>query len=355
MDPAVIGRAEVLITILNARPELVAKVDSYRQRRSKLPLFLDVPSDDPLAPFAEAAFAAGITSGFADRTLRPNEGVPAEEAVSMVMRAFGIAGEKQPGDTQEFVPLVRAALSRHLLADPVSMAVGQPITRGQLLDLISRTTVVTRDHLDRFPEPVAPAPVYVAPPTPVIEQQPVQQVQAPAVSAVRAVPQIQQVPQAPSSSSQQNILQYATPQNFGITIPKLGIKNLGISHPADALTSKGLLAPLQSGVGHLFAYPGNGGKIMVYGHSSGYAWDESKFTKIFTQVNKLKSGDRVYVTYNGAVFEYAVTGQQTISPTDASPFAGGPEELILYTCWPPNSTKSRLIIRAVPVQTVALR
>jgi len=94
---------------------------------------------------------------------------------------------------------------------------------------------------------------------------------------------------------------------------------------------------------------------MVYGHSSGYSWDVSEFTKIFRQVNRLKKGDRVYVTFNGNLYEYSVTGQQTIASTDAKPFTGEGEELILYTCWPPNSIKKRLIVRAVPVETVAVR
>ena len=98
-----------------------------------------------------------------------------------------------------------------------------------------------------------------------------------------------------------------------------------------------------------------GGKIMVYGHSSSYPWDISPYTKIFRQVNKLKTGDDVYVTYQGQLYHYTVTDQQQIAPTDNSPFVGSGEELLLYTCWPPDSTKSRLVIHAAPVQTVAVR
>jgi LPXTG-site transpeptidase (sortase) family protein len=134
-----------------------------------------------------------------------------------------------------------------------------------------------------------------------------------------------------------------------MSIPALGIDNLFVTHPADPSTSKGLLSVLHNGVGHLFGYPGGGTKILVYGHSSGYPWDVSRFTKIFRTVNQLKAGDRVTVHYQGKDLVYEVTYQEQIKPTDTRPFSGEGEELILYTCWPPDSIATRLIVHAKPV------
>ncbi len=331
-----ISRGELLQVLLDVREEGRKRATFYRGRLSRLPLFVDVPRDHPLAPYAEAAFSLRITSGFADRTLRPDDPVPAEEAVTLLMRAFRQSGETVEGDRQWFAPFIRAALRKNLVASPRSLAVGQALNRGQLYDMVYRMVVVDRDQLIAYPSPGRGVAMGAA--------QPVSQ---PSESG--------QVFVAQPTGDQNQVREFGSSRDFAITIPSLGIRDLAVAHPSDAGTSQGLLQVLQNGVGHLFSYPGKGGKIMIYGHSSGYAWDVSKYTKIFTQVNKLKSGDKVYVTYNGNVYAYSVTGQQTIAPKDATPFRGEGEELILYTCWPVGSNKSRLIVRAVPVETVAMR
>lgn len=153
-----------------------------------------------------------------------------------------------------------------------------------------------------------------------------------------------------------DIEKYVSNKSFAITMPSLNVSDLAIEHPTDATTSAGLLAPLQRGVGHLFSFPGDGGSVLVYGHSSNYPWDVSGFAKIFRNINKLKVGDKVYVTYGGKFVVYQVTGHQTVPAGDlASVTASNDgEELILYTCWPPDSTDKRYLVRAVPIGTYSL-
>lgn len=137
---------------------------------------------------------------------------------------------------------------------------------------------------------------------------------------------------------------------FAIAIPSLGITDLKITHPSDVSSQAGLLAPLQSGVGHLFSYPGNGGTILVYGHSSSYSWDVSEYTKIFRKINGLKPGDMVYIAYGGKTYKYQVTYAQTVDAGDMSAYQkNSGEELILYTCWPPDDVKQRYLVHAKPV------
>ena len=141
-------------------------------------------------------------------------------------------------------------------------------------------------------------------------------------------------------------------------MPSIGVTDLTITHPQDAVTKDGVLSVLKQGVGHLFSYPGGGGKMMVYGHSSGYPWDVSEFTKIFRRINELSPGDKVYVTYAGKLHIYQVTHEQTIIAKDANKAfldEGVGEELILFTCWPPDSIAQRYLVHAVPVETVALQ
>jgi LPXTG-site transpeptidase (sortase) family protein len=137
---------------------------------------------------------------------------------------------------------------------------------------------------------------------------------------------------------------------FAIGIPSLGINDLKVSHPTDVASQAGLLAPLQSGVGHLFSYPGNGGTILVYGHSSSYSWDVSEYTKIFRKINGLKPGDKVYIAYGGKTHTYQVTYSETVDAKDMSAYQkNNGEELILYTCWPPDDVKQRYLVHAKPV------
>lgn len=345
-----ITRGEAIKIMLDMREETRAQVERRRGGLSRLPLFLDVPPDDPIAPYAETAFVLRITSGFSDRTLRPSDAIPAEEAIALLMRAHRQGGELSDGDSEWYAQFVRAALRKNLIGDPRSMRVGQAITRGRFFDMAYRIGVLIRDNLDTFPWPVANAGPMRN------ERGPGAGAAAGASRHVAARPaENGRVVVASPANDQGTINGFRSSRDFAITIPSLGILDLAIAHPDDTQSKEGLLAPLRDGVGHLFSYPGRGGKIMIYGHSSGYAWDVSQYTKIFRQVNKLKEGDRVYVTFGGNLFEYAVTGQQTIAPADAGPFSGEGEELILYTCWPPKSIKKRLIVRATPVETVAVR
>lgn len=144
---------------------------------------------------------------------------------------------------------------------------------------------------------------------------------------------------------------------FAMSIPTLGIDRLPVSHPVDPTTQAGILEPLKSGVGHLFGFPGGGGKVFVYGHSSGYPWDLSVYTRIFRTVNRLAVGDPIEIVYQGQRFVYRVTNKERILANDLRLFQedGEEEELILYTCWPPDSVSERLLVRARPVVTLSGR
>ena len=139
-------------------------------------------------------------------------------------------------------------------------------------------------------------------------------------------------------------------------IPALDIFDLTVTHPVDPFSEDGLLQPLNVGVGHLFSYPGSDGKVMIYAHSSDWPWKNPEFAQIFRRLNKLAVGEQIYVTFEGKLYVYEITGNAVVSPKDVSSYSdSGQEELILYTCWPPDSTKSRYLVFASPVETIALR
>ncbi len=225
-------------------------------------------------------------------------------------------------------PHVRVAV----IDEPIRQALGLiplPVTGAELVDAGGTLVASVSDMLaDPWQQPVA-SDGAIAVPAPVTD------VDGNALPSVHGT----------------SLAQYVSAKPFAITMPTLGITDLGIEHPADASDATSLLAPLQRGVGHLFAYPGEGSTVLVYGHSSNYPWDVSGFAKIFRGINKLKVGEQVYVTYGGTFIVYQVTGHQTIPAGDlASVSASGDgEELVLYTCWPPDQVTQRYLVRAVPV------
>lgn len=171
---------------------------------------------------------------------------------------------------------------------------------------------------------------------------------------VPTVPTILTLPTIPASPAGRPTIPPPPTDLFAITLPTLGIENLTVTHPKDPLTHAGIIEPLKGGVGHLFGFPGGGGKVMIYGHSSGYPWDLSAYTRIFRKVNRLAAGDLVHIVYQGQRFTYQVTGKETVHANDLRLFQeeGDEEELILYTCWPPDSTSERLLVHAKPLQAV---
>ena len=366
-----LNRVEALKVILNAQGSFDARIASLQKKMPPIPLFADVDQREWYASYLEAAFEKSVITGYPDNTFRPGQLLRTEEAIAMLMRTFGEQGasdkaelspyiENQPN--QWYTPSINAAVSRNLVMHKGKLQLGHAITRGQFFDMVYRLHVVkttgvvafggAEPHVQqqRIAAPVARTE-YVADGSTGVSSYDNGDANVPSVAITPSQPQ--NVTIAPKIDHP-----YASEQYFSISMPSIGINDLTITHPEDAVSKDGVLDVLELGVGHLFAYPGGGGKIMIYGHSSGYPWDVSEYTKIFRKINELQPGDRVYVTYAGNLYVYEVTHEQTIIAKDAGTAFqdnGDGEELILFTCWPPDSIAQRYLVHAVPVETVALR
>jgi LPXTG-site transpeptidase (sortase) family protein len=234
---------------------------------------------------------------------------------------------------------------------------GMVLTRGQLIDIVYRAHMVRTQNLVAFtgdPQPAPPPQAVAYGPGSTIAYEAVpgrqyisgptrQYASSPTARTYQATPTrgttyATTTPTAPATTS------------FSISIPALGISAMTVTHPSDPTSQQGLLSVLKYGVGHLYGLPGGNSKILIYGHSSSYSYDTSAYTKIFRTINQLKPGDRVSLTYNGKQFNYEVTGQRQIRPDDTSAFSGAGEELILYTCWPPDRIDTRLLVTARPIR-----
>jgi len=342
---APLNRAEALKVILSLDRATKDRIAWYQGHLPAMPLFWDIDQAQWYAPYVEASFEKSIITGYPDGSLRPGQILRVEEAVTLLMRTVGegtgLGGNAtlspfiENQSQQWYTSAINGAIRRNLIMHQGRLRLGTAITRGQFFDMAYRLSVVRETNVASFSgaEPVIAAAI-------------------PPVAVTYAT-----VPVSPRSTST-SALPYASEKYFAISIPSIGIQDLTITHPQDPFSKNGILEPLKYGVGHLFGYPGAGGKIMVYGHSSGYPWDLSQYTKIFRQINRLNVGDRVYITYSGSLYTYEVTQKQAIDAADTTPFNdnGNGEELILYTCWPPDSVSQRYLVHTLPVgAAVAVR
>jgi len=357
--------------LIESDPALKTRARDIARHMPPLSLFDDVDQNQWYAPYVEVAFENSFILGNAERVFRPSEFLMPEEALTLLTR-YRNGGETQleyNRDDNWFTATVQAAEEAQIPV-PTSMGTGKPITRTELFAMMHAIGILNPDIVK------VPNTLYLVayPPAPVVAvsdfvpvQQPGYTEYKPTGGSASSVARIQPLPNAVSSRApvaynpapvvqrpvqpvvQQPSAPAPTAKSFSISMPSLGVKDLTITHPSDPTTSKGLLSVLQNGVGHLFSYPGKGGKILVYGHSSSYPWDVSSYTKIFRQINKLQAGDKISVTYNGTVYNYEVTFKEEVAVNDMSAYSGAGEELILYTCWPPDTIDKRYLVHAKPI------
>ncbi len=340
-----IQRSEVLKVLLKSQPTLASSLSNIATHLPLMSLFPDVDQRSWYAPYVELAFRQRWIQGYPDGLLRPESAVTTEEAAAMLMRSFADVPSSVPFTTgpdlpniegQWYTGMISTLHAKNAVRAGSQLKIGRGLTRGQFFDMVAAmqrahggVTQVAPIQTNEIPQPRGQT---------FIEGQRQNQGTMQIVEDAAA-------------------LQYASTQPFALSIPSLKITDLRITHPEDPFTQDGVLSVLKDGVGHLFSYPGEQGKILIYGHSSGYPWDLSKYTKIFRGINKISVGAHIYVTYKGTLFVYQVSEKKTIPAKDRSAFesAENKEELILYTCWPPDSITQRYLVHAVPVETIALK
>ncbi len=140
--------------------------------------------------------------------------------------------------------------------------------------------------------------------------------------------------------------------NFSIVIPKIAA-NSKILANIDASDEKNYLPALQKGVAHAAgtAFPGEGGHIFLFAHSTDYFWNVSAYNAVFYLLNKLEKGDEVNIFYQGKRHIYKVIGKDIVDPSQVEYLTRktNKEFLTLQTCWPPGTTFKRLLVFATRV------
>lgn len=137
------------------------------------------------------------------------------------------------------------------------------------------------------------------------------------------------------------------PNSTEIRIPKINV-DAPVQYEPSAIEWKIQLA-LRNGPDHYgaTALPGEAGNAVIIGHSSGQPWAPGKYKFVFTMLDKLTVGDKIYIDYKGTRYVYRVSGSKVIEPTDMTVLTQTKDpELSLITCTPVGTSKHRLVVTA---------
>lgn len=146
-------------------------------------------------------------------------------------------------------------------------------------------------------------------------------------------------------------VEYITPEdaNFSLVVPKIAA-NARILSNIDASNEKEYLDALEEGVAHAqgTAFPGEGGHIFLFAHSTDYFWNVGNYNAVFYLLSKLEKGDEINLFYKKQRYIYKVTGKTIVDPSQVEYLTrkSNKELLTLQTCWPPGTTLKRLLVFA---------
>lgn len=140
--------------------------------------------------------------------------------------------------------------------------------------------------------------------------------------------------------------------DFSVVIPKIGA-NARIISNVDVSNESAYLDALKKGVGHALgtAFPGEGGHVFLFAHSTDYFWNVGTYNAIFYLLHKLVKEDEIDIFYKGVRYKYRVVDTRIVDPSEVEYLTRktNREFVTLQTCWPPGTTLKRLLVFAVRV------
>jgi LPXTG-site transpeptidase (sortase) family protein len=142
-----------------------------------------------------------------------------------------------------------------------------------------------------------------------------------------------------------------TPEDpeFSIVVPEIGA-NARILANVDAGNEEEYLTALGEGVAHAqgTAFPGEGGHIFLFAHSTDYIWNVGTYNAVFYLLYKLEPGQEINIFYKGQRYVYQVIGKQVVDPSQVEFLTRKTDKefLTLQTCWPPGTALERMLVFA---------
>lgn len=152
----------------------------------------------------------------------------------------------------------------------------------------------------------------------------------------------------PDSSGMTIVGNASENKDYGIVIPRLGLDERVVFN-VDPNDEQQYKAALKQGIAHASStnYPDEKGLGYYFAHSSSPGF-QVQYNAVFYLLNKLETGDEIYIWHERKRYRYLVTEKKISQPTDTSflyqAYEG--ENIVLQTCWPPGTTKERLLVFA---------
>jgi len=132
-------------------------------------------------------------------------------------------------------------------------------------------------------------------------------------------------------------------------VPVIGVRNENLIARQWEALEQDIQSALRSGVIHYpgTALPGDGGNVVLTGHSSYYAWDPGRFKDVFALLHDVQLGDRVVLFFNQKKYTYEVDSRVIVLPQQVDVLAATDhEQLTLITCTPIGTNLKRLVLTA---------
>lgn len=301
-----ISRAEAIKILIAAdfsQSQIGNALDWHQAQGHRYATFRDVSINEWFAPYVELAYRYGIIEGYPDGTFRPQNTINFAEALKIILLTNDVDTRRirfnetpllyvKKGDW--FARYFGYAHNKNLINREKFYHPAQAITRGEFAEIVYRLKSIQKKG-----------------------------------------------PQTFQASSQYHSNEYT------ITIPRLNVINVNVSF-ADPHNSKNALSVLKGGLGHYLSPPGNGKKMVLFGHSSGYSWDNSSYKHVLRQIDHIKQGDLIYINYQEKGYIYRTNNKEILPARQLDVIMKdyGYEEVAMYTCWPPDSISHRYVVYA---------
>ncbi len=238
-------------------------------------------------------------------------------------------------------PVVKPSPVVKSVPKPVVAPVSKPVVAPVSKPVVAPTPKSVPVVAPSVAPVVVPSPPAVIPTVPPIVAPPATPTQPAYVAPQPAA--------APASTARINgpILKALDAESVGtyhLSVPSVGINNLPVN-PADATVDslwKGVLINGAAWIGHR---PETPHKTVIFAHSSNFAYVKSAFNEAFRYLHNVKIGDTASIVYQGRTLNYVVKKKEVVPATTASIVTDyNREELVLFTCWPYQTSKDRYIV-----------
>ncbi|MGD9129733.1 MAG: sortase [Candidatus Woesebacteria bacterium] len=137
-------------------------------------------------------------------------------------------------------------------------------------------------------------------------------------------------------------------KDYGIKIPVIFLDEPVVFN-VDPNDKQAYKEALKKGIAHASstAFPDNAGIGYYFAHSSSSEL-RTQYNAVFYLLGKLKTGDKIYIWHEQKQYQYSVS-ETKVTQADEVSFLDQfyeTETIVLQTCWPPGTTKKRLLVFA---------